>query len=161
MPLLAAVLLFHTCFFARSISQGWPNLFNRRVICRKPKTPASCKTTCREKFYQEVRRQIPSTLAYGDLVEICIACWYSNQNYRWNSYHSNIYKYIVATRPVSTGGVPPQGFLFPPIFCALKSLFQPYSKNKNLDPLKCIFPQISKNLATGLVATGPYYLNKM
>jgi len=43
--LLAAMLLFHSCFFAHSINQGLPNLFNRRVICRKPKTPASCKTS--------------------------------------------------------------------------------------------------------------------
>jgi len=33
-----AAILFHSCFFAHSINQGWANLFNRRVICRKPKT---------------------------------------------------------------------------------------------------------------------------
>jgi len=43
--LLAAVLLFHSCFFARSINQGWANLFNVRAICRRPKTPASRKSS--------------------------------------------------------------------------------------------------------------------
>jgi len=42
--LLAAMLLLHPGFFIHSISQGWANLFNGRVICRKPKTPASRKT---------------------------------------------------------------------------------------------------------------------
>jgi len=32
-------------FFTHSINQGWANLFNGRVICRKPKTPASRKTS--------------------------------------------------------------------------------------------------------------------
>jgi len=39
---LAAMLL---CFFTHSINQGWANLFNTRVICRKPKTLESRKTT--------------------------------------------------------------------------------------------------------------------
>jgi len=43
--LLAAVLLFHSCFFTHIINQGWANLFNRRVIYGKPKTPASRKTS--------------------------------------------------------------------------------------------------------------------
>jgi len=43
--LLAAMLLFHSCFFTRIINQGWANLFNRRAICRKPKTQASRKTS--------------------------------------------------------------------------------------------------------------------
>jgi len=43
--LLAALLLIHSCFLTLSINQGWANLFNRRVICRKPKTPASRKTS--------------------------------------------------------------------------------------------------------------------
>jgi len=30
------------CAIIRLI-QDWANLFNRRIICRKPKTPASCK----------------------------------------------------------------------------------------------------------------------
>jgi len=33
--LLAAILLFHSSFFAHSINQGLANLFNGRVICRK------------------------------------------------------------------------------------------------------------------------------
>jgi len=33
------------CFFTHSFSQGWANLFNGCFICRKPKTPASCKTS--------------------------------------------------------------------------------------------------------------------
>ena len=32
-------------FFTHSTNQGWANLFNGRVICRKPKTPASRKTS--------------------------------------------------------------------------------------------------------------------
>jgi len=43
--LLGAMLLFRSCFFTRSVNQRWANLFHRRVICRKPKTPASCKTS--------------------------------------------------------------------------------------------------------------------
>jgi len=43
--LLAAMLLFQSRFFTLSINQGWTDLFNRRVICRKPKAPASCKTS--------------------------------------------------------------------------------------------------------------------
>ena len=39
--LLAAMLLFHSCFFTHSINQGWANLFTRRVICKKTKTPCS------------------------------------------------------------------------------------------------------------------------
>jgi len=34
----------------------------------------------REKFYQGYDEPIPGPLASGDLVETCIACWYSNQN---------------------------------------------------------------------------------
>jgi len=44
--LLAAKLLFHSSFFTHSINQGWENLFNGKVICRKPKTLASLKTSC-------------------------------------------------------------------------------------------------------------------
>jgi len=44
--LLAAMLLFHSCFFTHRINQGWANLFNARVICRKPKTPAAAKPVC-------------------------------------------------------------------------------------------------------------------
>ena len=47
--LLAAMLLFHWCFFSHIINQGWTNLFNRRVNCRKSKTPASRKTVCNVK----------------------------------------------------------------------------------------------------------------
>jgi len=43
--LLAAMLLFHSCFFTHRINRGWANLFNRRVVSRKPKTPASRKTS--------------------------------------------------------------------------------------------------------------------
>jgi len=32
-------------FFTHSTNRGWANLFNGRVICRKPKTPASRKTS--------------------------------------------------------------------------------------------------------------------
>jgi len=42
--LLAAMLRFHSCFFTYRINQGWANLFNRGVICRKP-NPASRKTS--------------------------------------------------------------------------------------------------------------------
>jgi len=55
--LLATLILFHPCFFAHSINQGWPNLFKRRVICRKPKTPASFKTSllCLYKYAKECK----------------------------------------------------------------------------------------------------------
>jgi len=43
--LLAAMLLFHSCFFARSLNQGWANLFNVRAICRRQKTQASRKSS--------------------------------------------------------------------------------------------------------------------
>jgi len=42
---LAAMLLFHSCFFTHRMNQGWSKLFNGRVICRKPKTPASRKNS--------------------------------------------------------------------------------------------------------------------
>jgi len=42
---LTAMFLFHSCFFTHSINQGWTNLFNARVICRKSKTPASRKNS--------------------------------------------------------------------------------------------------------------------
>jgi len=35
------MLLYTYCY----INQGWANLFNGRVICRKQKTPASRKTS--------------------------------------------------------------------------------------------------------------------
>ena len=38
-------LCWQQCFFTHSINQGWANVFNGWFICRKPKTPASCKTT--------------------------------------------------------------------------------------------------------------------
>jgi len=55
--LLAAMLLSHSCFFTHSINQGWTNLFNRRAICRKPKTPASRKTSlqCQYKYGKECK----------------------------------------------------------------------------------------------------------
>jgi len=39
------MLRFHWCFFTDILNQWWANLFNRRVICRKSKTPASRKTS--------------------------------------------------------------------------------------------------------------------
>jgi len=44
--LLAAMLLFHSCFFTHGIDQGWANLFNGRVICRKPKKQRAAKPVC-------------------------------------------------------------------------------------------------------------------
>jgi len=39
-------------FFTHGINQGWANLFNGRVACRKPKTPASRKASlqCQYKY---------------------------------------------------------------------------------------------------------------
>jgi len=42
---LLAAMLFHSRFFTHSMNQVQANLFNRRVICRKPKAPASRKTS--------------------------------------------------------------------------------------------------------------------
>jgi len=42
--LLAAMLLSHSCLFTHGIYQGWSNVFNGRVICRKPKISASRQT---------------------------------------------------------------------------------------------------------------------
>jgi len=55
--LLAAMLIFHSCSFAHSINQGWANLFNARVICRKSKTPASRETSlqCLHKYGKECK----------------------------------------------------------------------------------------------------------
>ena len=55
--LLAAILLFHSCFFTHGINQEWANLPNGRVICRKSKTPASRKTTllCQYKYGKECK----------------------------------------------------------------------------------------------------------
>jgi len=38
-------LCWQQCFFTHSTNQGWANLFNGRAICRKPKVPASRKTS--------------------------------------------------------------------------------------------------------------------
>jgi len=55
--LLAAMLLFHSCFFAHSINQGWANLFNVRAIGRRQKTPASRKSSllCLHKYGKECK----------------------------------------------------------------------------------------------------------
>jgi len=37
---------FHSCFFTDSIHQGWANLFNRKVICRKTKKQRAAKPVC-------------------------------------------------------------------------------------------------------------------
>jgi len=44
--LLAAILLYHSCFFTQSINQGWANLLNRRAICRKPNKQRAAKRVC-------------------------------------------------------------------------------------------------------------------
>jgi len=38
-------LCWQQCFFTHSINQGWANMFNGRIIRRKPKTPVSRKTS--------------------------------------------------------------------------------------------------------------------
>jgi len=57
------MLLFHSCFFTHSINQGWADLFNGRVICRKSKTPASAtkanSRTIRSRVSQPVSAGVP------------------------------------------------------------------------------------------------------
>jgi len=38
-------LCWQQCFFKHNMNQGWANMFSGRVIRRKPKTPASRKTS--------------------------------------------------------------------------------------------------------------------
>ena len=50
----------YSCFFTHGINQRWANLFNTRVICRKPKTLQSCNTSlqCRYKYGKECKFHI-------------------------------------------------------------------------------------------------------
>jgi len=45
-PLLAAMLLFRSCFFTHSINQGWANLFNGRDICKNKEHQQPVKPVC-------------------------------------------------------------------------------------------------------------------
>ena len=92
--LLAAMLFFHSCFFTHSINQGWANLFNGRVICRKSKTPASRKTSllCQYKYGKECKFYIKW-------------CTYSNCQYEvfvWFSSPRKPGQYVVKTVQINS-----------------------------------------------------------
>jgi len=53
-------LFWQQCFFTYNVQQEWASLFNGRVICRKPKIPASRKTSlqCQHKYGKECKFNI-------------------------------------------------------------------------------------------------------